>query len=80
MNSMRIYCGKTQIVYIAAFIVGDVNGDRLDDLICVHSTGAVNVALASFTGSNKFMAQAWQDDDFGFCTYTNAKASSVFFS
>ena len=60
------------------FVVGDANGDRMDDLICVHDTGAVNVALASFTGSNKFVAEAWKDDDFGFCTDTNAKVSSLF--
>ena len=46
-------------------------------LICVHSTGAVNVALASYIGPDNFMAQAWKDDDFGFCTDTNAKASSA---
>ena len=68
---------KPQIVCIAAFITGDVNGDRMDDLICVHSTGAVNIALASFQGSDTFVAQARKDDDFGFCTDSNAKVSSV---
>ena len=49
----------------------------MDDLICVHSTGAVNVALASFQGSENILTQAWKDDDFGFCTDTNAKVSPV---
>ena len=47
----------------------------MDDLVCVTGTGGVIVAQASFGDGrqDKFIADAWKDDDFGFCTEDNSE-------
>ena len=47
---------------------GDHDGDGKDDLICVSAAGGVSVLTAVFEDGADFNNQAWQDDDFDFCT------------
>ena len=72
---------KLQYSLLIAFsLTGDVNGDNMDDLVCVYSTGGVYVALARMNenGMLEFVAEAWKNDDFDFCSSSDSKVI-VFF-